>query len=313
MLKHQADKFFDSRYLYYIKSTASSNSVEKSWWENSNWFRIKAIDAVIQQPSADHPSAPTAGRNETPTTHSGTLRKRAFVMDDQDRNAPVQATGIQDNTSQVIEYGGQLETGDNPMLSSWLSNNANSSIHQSQQQQQQSERDVPGHATCYNRFLSSKRSQPPVVIDSPAPAQLALNPLMNAQSTSAVRYEPKHSDAQARPDALFAAANSQPIASLHQSSTSSTNASLAAAAAAQQQQSTTQTPAPRIINTNLRRLALQQLKGYGQEVASRLNSCIVLPLVHPQMFTHLGLSASRGCVLSGSSGVGKRQVVHDFA
>jgi hypothetical protein len=57
------------------------------------------------------------------------------------------------------------------------------------------------------------------------------------------------------------------------------------------------------------RVKLQSLQGYDAAVKKQVHELVVLPLLHPQIFSALGVKPSRGVLLSGASGGGKTSLV----
>ena len=191
-----------------------------SWWEQTNWFRHHTQQPSNQPPAAppsapslhsaaSDPSAPPPPSAPTPVTPSTSLR-----------------TPYQHTHSNVVEYGG-VDPLDRAYRTHLLhpSPSSTSSIT-----------DAPGHAACYNRFVTSTSSP-------------ATPPTTSSTTTTAT---------------------------------------------------TTHAPPP-----TKRQVILQAAQGYAPSVVRQLQEYVLLPLVQPSLFSTLGLSASRGVLLSGQSGSGK--------
>ena len=206
---------------YFPDSVYPHTQSSGSWWEQTNWFRHHTQQPSNQPPPAPpsasslrspatDPSAPPPGSTPAPTAPSTTLR-----------------TPYHHQHSDVVEYGG-VDSLDRAYRTHLLHPPPTSGP---------SIPDAPGHAACFNRFVTSTK------------------PALTVPNTAAAT-------------------------------------------------TTAQAPPP-----TKRQVILHAAQGYAPSVVRQLQEYILLPLIQPSLFSTLGLSASRGVLLSGQSGSGKSSLI----
>ena len=208
-----------------------------SWWEKTNWFRVQSQQPSNQPtlpialPATSMPlpaSAAASSSSLADSEPSGQLRRRYFH-----------------HHADVVEYGGvggEVEAAYRThILKSDTAAAADSIV------------DAPGHAVCFNRFLTSRTPTPvaaPPIATASAPANQTL-PLANAATATAIKPH--------RP--------------------------------------------------TKRQVIVQAAQGYSRSVCQQLQEYVLLPLLQPGMFARLGITASRGVLLTGESGSGKSRLI----
>ena len=218
---------------YFPSDTYPTQASSGSWWEKTNWFRVQS-----QQPSNQPilsialPAASTSihPSSAADSTQPPQLRARYFHQH-----------------PDVVEYGGL----DNEVEAAYRSHILKSDTAAAAA----TIVDAPGHAVCFNRFLTAKTPTPvgaPPIATASAPAR-QWAPLSNTHNTV------KASTAPRRP--------------------------------------------------TKRQVIMKAAQGYSPSVCQQLQEYMLLPLLQPDMFARLGITASRGVLLTGESGSGKSRLI----
>ena len=223
---------------YFPSHTYPTEAGSGSWWEKTNWFRVQS-----QQPS-NQPILSLSLQSTPPPASSSSA---AADMDSS--HPPPQLRGRYfHHHPAVVEYGGlggEVEAAYRTHILKSDTAAAAATIV-----------DAPGHAVCFNRFLTAKTptavAAPPIATASVPNNQVL--PLVNAHTAV------KHATAvQRRP--------------------------------------------------TKRQVLVKAAQGYSRSVSQQLQEYILLPLLQPAMFARLGITASRGVLLTGQSGSGKSRLI----
>ena len=218
---NRAKEYFPSS--MYPTETSSAGS----WWDKTNWFRAQS-QQPSNQPVLSIAFPPAATATAADSTQPPQLRAAYFHQH-----------------ADVVEYGGVggVEAAYRAhILKSDTAATAATIV------------DAPGHAVCFNRFLTATTptpvAAPPIAVVS-APAN-QWTPAVSAHS--AVKL------------------------------------------------STVRRPTKR-------QVLMTAAQGYSRSVCQQLQEYILLPLLQPGMFARLGITASRGVLLTGQSGSGKSRLI----
>ena len=195
-----------------------------SWWEKTNWFRAQS-----QQPS-NQPvlsiALPAAATAVSPNPQPRQLRAAYFHQH-----------------PDVVEYGGIGGEVEAAYRSHILKSNTAAAAA--------SVVSAPGHAVCFNRFLTAK-----------TPTAVAAPPIATASAPARQWTPPAAATASAAPT-----------------------------------------------RPSKRQVLMKAAQGYSRSVCQQLQEYVLLPLLQPAMFARLGITASRGVLLTGSSGSGKSRLI----
>jgi len=286
-----------------VEADEGRPEVEPSWWQRTNWFRVAEKRELEASTIAPPSSVWRRGRgaledvtNTTPTGAAGAVSSRlSFLHQNHECDSgAVEYGGFGDDAQLGERYTQKVSSGIGAGLVSTIDRRpaavATATVPATSEPSSMSDverwKAAPGGAEACCRF-NLKQSR------APADAHvttIAATPVPAAQSTSSKSTVSEANNV----------TTPTPIPSLLARSEPRTAEAISAKRAKSATKKLTSPKQPRI----------EALRGYSSEVQRAVHEYILLPLLHPSLFRSIGVTSSKGVLLSGACGVGKTHLIH---